>query len=100
MERLLLHSADHDRHRCYHSDQQPVCFQTVDDRIAGRSKCNDGYVYRSGEKKQKWKFQQLFYSIVFAHCPRFNIMSTTQAVICIWLPTVSDMKVKQSIDRL
>ena len=38
VERLLLHSVDHHRHCCHNRDQQPVCFQTVDDWIAGSSK--------------------------------------------------------------
>ena len=36
MERLLLHGADHHRHCGHNCDQQPVRFQTVDDRIAGK----------------------------------------------------------------
>ena len=60
-------------------------------------KANEMLVLFIREGKQNAK---LFYSIVFAHCPRSNSVSTAQAVICIWLPTVSDMKVKQSIDRL
>ena len=40
VERLLLHSSDHHRHSRHDRDQQPVCFQTMDDWIAGKKKWN------------------------------------------------------------
>ena len=40
MEGLLLHCPDHHRHCGHNCDQQPVRFQTVDDRIAGKDTRN------------------------------------------------------------